>query len=301
MDGGTDRAGPGSPEEAGPLREGPQATGLHVPDTDWAGCPKTRKSTSGGGLLLGKHLIKSGSSTQSSVSLSSGRSEFYSVVKASGVALGYQSLLQDLGHTLPVRVWTDSTATIGVCGRQGLGKLRHIDTQCLWIQQRVRDRTVELRKVRGEENPADLFTKHLVSREKIHGLLSLFGLEYRDGRAAAAPSLRAGAGTSKGELLAITPRGETTIERDGYSFDVATWEEEEVPEAYTCCPGMLPHEHADLEARFPRAEAGPDAGDSEPDDCSTLEARGRRIGAQSDESREAGRRSQPALSFVQYL
>ena len=43
-------------------------------DTDWAGCAKTRKSTSGGCLLPGSHLIKSWSSTQTSVSLSSGES-----------------------------------------------------------------------------------------------------------------------------------------------------------------------------------------------------------------------------------
>ncbi len=132
-------------------------------DTDWGGCAKTRKSTSGGGLLLGRHLIKSWSSTQSLVSLSSGEAEFYGVVKAAGTGLGYQSLLRDLGFQLPVRTWTDSTATLGICGRQGLGKLRHIQTQYLWIQQRVRDRSIELLKVRGEENPADLFTKHLTS------------------------------------------------------------------------------------------------------------------------------------------
>ena len=40
-------------------------------DTDWAGCPRTRKSTSGGCVLLGSHTIKTWSSTQSSVSLSS--------------------------------------------------------------------------------------------------------------------------------------------------------------------------------------------------------------------------------------
>jgi hypothetical protein len=39
-------------------------------------------------------------------------------------------------------------------------------------------------------NPADLFTKHLPSREKVHQLLGLFGCEYREGRAAAAPLLR---------------------------------------------------------------------------------------------------------------
>ncbi len=130
-------------------------------DTDWAGCLKTRKSTSGGCLMLGTHLLKSWSSTQTSISLSSGEAEFYGVVKASGVSLGYQALLRDVGLNLPIRVWTDSSATIGICGRQGLGKLRPVDTQSLWIQQRVRNGSVELFKVKGEENPTDLFTKHL--------------------------------------------------------------------------------------------------------------------------------------------
>ena len=147
-------------------------------DTDWAGCAKTRKSTSGGCVVLGGHLIKSWSSTQTSVSLSSGESEFYGVVKAGGVSLGYQALLRDLGLNLQVRVWTDSTATLGICGRQGLGELRHIDTQCLWIQQRVRDKSIELYKVKGEDNPADLFTKHLASRDRIHRLLELFNCRY---------------------------------------------------------------------------------------------------------------------------
>ena len=100
-------------------------------DTDWAGCPRTRKSTSGGCVVLGSHLVKSWSSTQTSVSLSSVESEFYGVVKAGGVSLGYQALLRDLGIDLDARVSTDSSTTMGICGRQGLGRFRHIDTQCL--------------------------------------------------------------------------------------------------------------------------------------------------------------------------
>ena len=140
--------------------------------------------------MLGQHLIKSWSTTQVPISLSSGEAEFYGVVKASSVALGYQAMMEDLGLKMAVRVWTDSTATMGICGRRGLGKLRHIDTQCLWIQQKVRRKEIELRKVLGEMNPADLFTKHLPSREKIHQLIGLFGCEYREGRAASAPLLR---------------------------------------------------------------------------------------------------------------
>ena len=33
-------------------------------DSDWAGCQKTRKSTSGGAIFLGKHCLRTWSSTQ---------------------------------------------------------------------------------------------------------------------------------------------------------------------------------------------------------------------------------------------
>ena len=49
-------------------------------DTDWAGCTKTRKSTSGACILLGSPLIKSWSSTQNNIALSSGETELYGVV-----------------------------------------------------------------------------------------------------------------------------------------------------------------------------------------------------------------------------
>ncbi len=170
-------------------------------DTDWAGCPRTRRSTSGGCLMLGQHLIKSWSTTQVPISLSSGEAEFYGVVKASSVALGYQAMMEDLGLRMAVRVWTDSTATMGICGRRGLGKLRHIDTQCLWIQQKVRRKDIELRKIRGEMNPADLFTKHLPGEDKIKSLVKLLSCEFRGGRAATAPRLRDEGAAATQELL----------------------------------------------------------------------------------------------------
>ena len=97
-------------------------------DTDWAGCPKTRKSTSGGCVMLGRHTIKHWSSTQTSIALSSGEAEFAGVIRGAGQGLGYQALLSDFGVDAPLRVWTDSSAAIRICNRQGLGKLRHLDT-----------------------------------------------------------------------------------------------------------------------------------------------------------------------------
>ena len=117
-----------------------------------------------------KHL----SSTQASIALSSGEAEFAGVIRGAGQGLGYQALLRDLGVQAPLRVWTDSSAAIGICTRQGSGKLRHLDTHTLWIQQAVRTSRVDLRKVLGEENPADLLTKHSISRQRLKDLVNLF-------------------------------------------------------------------------------------------------------------------------------
>ena len=164
-------------------------------DTDHAGCLRTRKSTSGGCLMVGKHLVKSWSSTQPTITLSSGEAELHGVVRASANGLGYLSLLADLGVHLRLRIWTDSTASQGMCTRQGLGKVRHLDVQELWIQQRIRNGDFDLYKVLGDENPADLFTKAGLTCHRIHALLDLLGCEFRDGRSASAPALRQEGGT----------------------------------------------------------------------------------------------------------
>ena len=87
-------------------------------DTDWAGCPQTRKSTSGGVVMLGAHTMKHLLLTQTSTALSSGEAEFAGVIRGSGQGLGYQALLEDLGIKAPLRVCTDSSAAKGICSRQ---------------------------------------------------------------------------------------------------------------------------------------------------------------------------------------
>ena len=44
-------------------------------DSDWAGCKITRKSTSGGIVMFGSHVIRSWSTTQNVIALSSGEAE----------------------------------------------------------------------------------------------------------------------------------------------------------------------------------------------------------------------------------
>ena len=107
--------------------------------------------------MIGTHLVKAWSSTQTSVALSSGEAEYYGLVRGVGLGLGIQSLYRDIGLELNLRAWTDSSAAIGVAKRQGLGKLRHLECQSLWLQQRLRRGEFTLHKVAGETNPSDLF------------------------------------------------------------------------------------------------------------------------------------------------
>ena len=124
--------------------------------------------------MFGSHLTKAWSATQASLALSSGEAEFYGLVRATGIGFGLQALLRDGGIRVPVRVWTDSEAAMGTAGRQGLGKLRHLECHSLWAQQRFRRKEFELFKILGTENPADLFTKHVESSKKLEQLIGLF-------------------------------------------------------------------------------------------------------------------------------
>ena len=162
-------------------------------DTDFAGCLLTRRSTSGGCLRIGSHTIKGWSNTQKTVALSSGEAELMGILRGTSEALGLQSLATDLGMSLPIRVHADSSAAIGICMRTGIGKVRHLATGQLWVQERLRAGAFKLFKIPGQDNPGDIFTKH-VARELIVRHTENMGLAFMGGRAASAPHVTAGRG-----------------------------------------------------------------------------------------------------------
>ena len=89
-------------------------------DSNWAGCKRTRKSTSGSCFMHGAHLIKAQSKTQSNIALSSGEAEFYSMVNATSEALGLKAMLADYDVTMSPWLYVDASAAIGVAQRSGL-------------------------------------------------------------------------------------------------------------------------------------------------------------------------------------
>ena len=157
-------------------------------DADWAGCRRTRKSTSGGVILLGGHCVKAWSKTQAVIAKSSAESELYSVIKGSCEGLGMQTLMSDMGAEVGISLHLDATAAKGILERSGLSKVRHIDVNQLWLQEQCARKIVPLTKVDGTRNPSDLLTKHL-SVAVIDKHLECLNLEYREGRSDKAAKL----------------------------------------------------------------------------------------------------------------
>ena len=130
-------------------------------------------------MCVDKVGVKHWSRTQKARALSSGEAEYYAIVIGRAESLGLQALAEDLGWKAEVRLWTDSSAAKAVANRRGLGKLRHVELKCLWVQDTVKEGRVKLKTVRGEENVADHLTKPK-TRSDIEELLKTVGAEFRD-------------------------------------------------------------------------------------------------------------------------
>ena len=130
-------------------------------DTDFAGCLTSRKSTSGGMIFLGDHLVRHWSSTQKTIALSSGEAELQGVVKGAAESLAIRSFGWDMGIAIQIVIHTDSSAAKGIVEREGIGRVRHLEVATLWVQERLKAKDFKLKKVSGIENPGDLLTKHL--------------------------------------------------------------------------------------------------------------------------------------------
>ena len=91
--------------------------------SDWAGCPESRKSTSCGFIMVGRHLFKSWSRQQRAITLSSAEAETYGMVACSAELLGIQSCASDLGIQFSAAVYSDASAALGIVQRRGIGKV----------------------------------------------------------------------------------------------------------------------------------------------------------------------------------
>jgi len=150
--------------------------------------------------MHGSHLVKSWSVNQSVIVLSSGEAEYYALVKSATIALGVQSLCVDLGvvNGTPIELKTDASAAIGISNRIGLGKVRHIEVNQLWLQEKVAQKKMIITKVGTLENLADALTKSLDAESMRRHLVGV-GAEHRTDRHNLIPKLEMDAEESSGD------------------------------------------------------------------------------------------------------
>ena len=136
------------------------------------------------------------------IAKSSAESELYGVVRGACEGLGTRTLCEDLGETVGIVLELDATAAKGILDRTGLAKVRHIDVNCLWLQEQCAKRLVPLVKIPGEHNPADLMTKHLTLL-MIQRHIQCLNLEFMKGRSDKAAKLHSVARSDRQESASL--------------------------------------------------------------------------------------------------
>ena len=137
--------------------------------------------------MFGNCPIKTWSTNQAVIALSSGEAEYYAIVKGASVGIGIGNMLCDLGmDKKKVRIKTDSSAAVGIAHRLGAGKVRHIEVNQLWVQEKVITGVLEIVKVDGKKNLADALTK-AVGTEELRVHVQGLNLEIRKDRHKLAP------------------------------------------------------------------------------------------------------------------
>ena len=107
--------------------------------------------------------------------------------QGASIGIGMRGLTRDLGCRMRVRTSTDSSAAMGISKRRGLGKTRHIELNQLWLQEKVNNIEIEMRKMKGEDDVADALTERLDQRDIIKHLQAV-GQRIREGKHAYAPA-----------------------------------------------------------------------------------------------------------------
>jgi hypothetical protein len=133
-------------------------------DADWAGCPDTRRSTSGYCVYLGDNLVAWSSKRQNTVSRSSAEAEYRAVANAVAETCWLRQLLQELRRP-------PTSATIVFCDNVSAQYLatnpvqhhrtKHIEIDLHFVRDRVALGEVKVLHVPSASQFADIFTKGL--------------------------------------------------------------------------------------------------------------------------------------------
>ena len=98
--------------------------------------------------MHGSHCVKTWASTQKTLATSSAEAEFYAIVEGASRGLGIKALAADMGSAMEIILYSDASAGRSLAFRKGLGKVRHIETKYLWVQDLIKEGRLKLLKIK---------------------------------------------------------------------------------------------------------------------------------------------------------
>ena len=109
--------------------------------------------------MWGDCLIGSYSRGLSMICLSSGEAEFNGGVIATLEGIFYKEVLDFFRIRVVLNIYLDSSAARGVFQREGVGRIRHLETKSLWVQKGLKEKKFQLMAVDTQNKAADIHTK----------------------------------------------------------------------------------------------------------------------------------------------
>ncbi|GKV33750.1 hypothetical protein SLEP1_g42213 [Rubroshorea leprosula] len=130
-------------------------------DADWAGCPDTRRSTTGWCVFLGDSLISWKCKKQKTVSKSTAEAEYRAMSSSCSELTWLRGFLQTLTFpTPPSPFYADNMSSIRIASNPVFReRTKHIEVDCHFIRNMYLAGAITLPYIASEHQIADIFTK----------------------------------------------------------------------------------------------------------------------------------------------